>query len=387
MPRHMRVRRFGGRPYRLFQRVPHFDSRGRNRSPQQTALVAEAWAESYRNRGYNARVVNWVGGSGIFLAPRIIRTYAKTKEEARQEWMEQIEESDYGTAAFGIGQAFSTTASAGDPIQSAKHAFRNDAGIVEKGQAWLPSALGTEYIHPQSLSTLDDALQETELIPVHVASPRGTPEGNNPFLTDYYANSIMSEIINEPGWFGQIGWGSGEIPDERMPSPSQYDLDRRTRYRVVLQFEQKDGYGERPSFAFGTRAAAEKFTEKLRWLINHNGYYAEGGKIEPFPGAEFNSPKWIIPAEEIDLEIVEEVSGFAQKAQDDARAVALDPDQLFPFGRRPEWMPPKTELSQDYDSGDDPLLEMANSLEADAQRWEERQEGSPQELDEDDDND
>ena len=81
-------RRFGDRQYQLMRRVPRYDSKGRPRSAIQTKKVAELIAENYRDQGYNARVVNWVGGSGIYIAPRKLRVYNKSKDEARESHAE-----------------------------------------------------------------------------------------------------------------------------------------------------------------------------------------------------------------------------------------------------------------------------------------------------------
>lgn len=307
-----RIRSFGGKNYRLLKQIPHFDSKGRNRTPIQTKRAAETWAELYRSKGYNARVVNWVGGSGIFIGNRAIRIYNKTQDEARTEWMEEIEQNDYNSAAFGIGQSFSTSAQAGDAVPSATHAFRLPLET--------PNISAIDFLHPTSQSTLDDALLETETIPVHVAEPRGS-------RSSYVAMSMMGEMIDEVG-AGQIGWGSGPLPEKRMPL---HISDKRSRFRVVLVFEQPDGMGERPSFAFATKETAELFANKLKQLIENNGYYREGGKIQMASDVSYESPVWIIPSDKISVDIVQEDSGYAQSASDQARSQPQQ-GQVFPFG-------------------------------------------------------
>ena len=60
---------------------------------------AAIYARRVRDIGYNARVVNWAGGSGVYIGNR---KYNKTKERARSDWLEEIQES---LGEDGFGQA------------------------------------------------------------------------------------------------------------------------------------------------------------------------------------------------------------------------------------------------------------------------------------------
>ena len=64
------TRIFNGRTYRLFGKPPSFASDGKPLSRIHQKNMAENAAEQIRKRKYNARVINWAGGSGIFVAPR-----------------------------------------------------------------------------------------------------------------------------------------------------------------------------------------------------------------------------------------------------------------------------------------------------------------------------
>ena len=309
-------RRFGDRQYQLMRRVPRYDSKGRPRSAIQTKKVAELIAENYRDQGYNARVVNWVGGSGIYIAPRKLRVYNKSKDEAREQWMEDIYNQEYETAAFGLGQAFSNTARAGDPIESSVDAINIPA----------ESSLGRLLLESEkkdSLGTLDDALDETGLVPVHSATPE---------RMDFTASRIAGDMIDEVGEYGQIGWGPGTLPKSRQPQ-DMLDVMGRSRFRVTLQFEQPDGYGERPSYAFSTEEAANIFAKKLQELINKNGYYAEGGEVNLAEDVSFKQPMWIIPSDKISVDVVREDSGWVTDRADEA--IANNPNELFQFGISP----------------------------------------------------
>ncbi len=311
-----RARRFGNNTYRLLRTFPHVDSRGNLRSPEATKLQAEQQADFYRNKGFNARVVNWVGGSGIYLGRRNPRTYYKTKEEARKQWMKDIEQNDYNAAAFGVGMSFSNSAQAGDSIFSAEAA------------ELVPNP---EYKYKNSMSTLEDALEESNVIPVHIAEPKDENYSNG------FGRSLrMAGSLDEVGNYGQIGWGPGEIPQKRMPQKID---NQRSRFRVVLSFNQTDeqgpGVGERPTYAFATKEAAMKFSNKLKEMIDKNGYYLEGGTLES-GGMTVRSPAFAIPANQIEVEIVKEESGFAQRAADEARgSIERNLDSLFPLGNEP----------------------------------------------------
>lgn len=313
---HRRARRFGNNTYRLLRTLPHFDSRGNLRSPEATKLQAEQQADFYRNKGFNARVVNWVGGSGIYIGRRTPRAYYKTKEEARKQWMKDIEQTDYNAAAFGVGMSFSNSAQAGDPIESAD---------------WATLVPDHDYLHENSMSSLEDALEETNVTPIHIAEPKGANYANG------FGRSLrMADSLDEVGNYGQIGWGPGEIPEKRMPQKID---NQRSRFRVVLSFNQTDengpGVGERPTYAFATKEAAMKFSNKLREMIDKNGYYLEGGTLES-RGMTVSSPTFAIPANQIEVEIVKEESGFAQRAADEARAsVERNAEFLFPLGNEP----------------------------------------------------
>lgn len=66
------IRNFNGRPY-IFSR--RFKGRG----------YARKYAGILRANGYNARVVDWVGGSGVFIG----RRYNKTPTQARKDWLKE----------------------------------------------------------------------------------------------------------------------------------------------------------------------------------------------------------------------------------------------------------------------------------------------------------
>jgi hypothetical protein len=361
MNRYQRARRFGNNTYRLLRTLPHVDSRGNNRSPEATKLRAEQQANFYRSKGFNARVVNWVGGSGIYIGRRSPRTYYKTKEEARREWMQDIEQTDYNAAAFGVGMSFSNQAQAGDAIESAE---------------WAVEVPDHEYKYENSMSFLEDALEELNVQPIHIAEPKGAG----------YTNSFGRQLrmvgsLDEVGNYGQIGWGPGEIPKNRMPQ----EIDNnRSRFRVVLSFNKNElnentgkiepGVGERPTYAFATEAAAMEFSSRLRQMIDENGYYLEGGTMES-RGMTVSSPTFAIPANQIEVEIVKEESGYPQMAADAVRAsIERNVEALFPLGNEPKNLAENRAIFRMSESGGSDIVELERAAKDQLGRMRKRKE-------------
>jgi len=288
-----------------------------------TKRQAESRAAMYRDKGYNARVVNWAGGSGIYLSAQ--RSYNKTKSEAREKWMAEIAENDYRAGAFDVGRSFSINAKAGDAIETATSSMKGPFPFLVTDTGPIPF-IDLNYLHEEvgSISDLDDAIIEVKqdygVIPLHHAAPE-----NHMSLVQ---NSLQEEMMREahgPSMHGLPGWGSGVIPDMSGTKMLDFDYSKpmpRKRYRVVLEFEQPDGSGERPSYAFATETAAATFAGKLQELITENGYYREGGTLRhrDMPGSVMNTDVWVIPADKIGIAIVEETASFVEEQQDNARS-------------------------------------------------------------------
>lgn len=84
------------KPIRRFSKKPYFyagsfkqDLNGKPLSKTTSKRIATAYASHLRQRGRNARVVNWAGGSGVYFAPR---HYNKDINEARQDWLNRYKE-------------------------------------------------------------------------------------------------------------------------------------------------------------------------------------------------------------------------------------------------------------------------------------------------------
>jgi hypothetical protein len=77
------IRRFSRRPY-YFAGSFKRDLQGNPIDNRTSKMIAHRYAQHLRNKGNNARVVNWVGGSGVYIGQR---AYDKTKNEARRDWL------------------------------------------------------------------------------------------------------------------------------------------------------------------------------------------------------------------------------------------------------------------------------------------------------------
>lgn len=296
-------RRFNGQRFRLYNRIGHYDRMGRKRSPNATRYAAEKQADALRDRGLNARVVNWVGGSGVFVAPskRYHRKISESLRRAREEWLKQLELAEYESLVFGAG-IYDINGSAGTPIELAKDAELALAGVPD----WdIPP--GAEGV---ILSTLDDAIMDSiveDNVPIAANEPAG-------YVSGYTHMAISDDMVREATKNGgEIGWGRIEFesdfvvgPKQRMPMPGRDDTRR--RYRVAMNFMiNEEDYGENPTYAFATKEAAEKFARKLREKIDEQGYYfSTGGDIGA--GLKLNRPEIMIPAESIEIDVVEEES-------------------------------------------------------------------------------
>ena len=89
------IRNFNGRPYIFSRRF-----KGRE--------YARTYAGLLRANGYNARVVDWVGGSGVFIG----RRYNKTPTQARKDWLQESMEgrNDDGFGFLDLGgQGFASS--------------------------------------------------------------------------------------------------------------------------------------------------------------------------------------------------------------------------------------------------------------------------------------
>ena len=310
-----RIRRFGGQPFRLIDRIYHYDKHGRSRTPAATKYAAEKRAEEIRAAGFNARVVNWVGGSGIFVAPSR-RRYLRTLAEARKAWLSEVQQRNYDSAAFGGFNPL--TNDIGDNIAEAE-------GVKIDHQEEKQN-----YQNLRVLNDADDVMasiiarEDLGVVPVSSNTEYG------PFLFDKMLNEA-TESGGIPGW-GPIEFESEIESENKVPMPMNiypdpdnpgqaYSGGIRRRYRVAISFKKDDlfdEYGEMPTYAFATKKEAELFQQKLREKIDNQGYYFQGGaNFMSEQGDVIKREKGIyVPSTNIEIDVVEEKSGWIEDAME-----------------------------------------------------------------------
>lgn len=323
-------RRFGNRPYRLIARLPHFDEMGRERTSNMTMNAANRKAELLRKRGYNARVVNWVGGSGIYMTNK---KYNRTLSQAREKWLDEIDKSDMLAGAMG---GFSINSQAGDdPITAS--IMRKIVGFKNQESSGPQEAFVKYPLAIQRLNWTDEELIEwqkdtnpnditalnmemallgdKELVKdiVHV---------NNPFKGIFMHTSFGEQHkASNVDKGGLLGWGPGKVIPSKGNVPSSVDPTR-TRYRVTMIFPRVDedtpidGYGEAPTFAFSSLESANTFAKRLREQIDDIGYYSSGGRARIAEGVSMASIPYAIDKKHITIDVVEEKSSGVQRMQD-----------------------------------------------------------------------
>jgi len=324
-------RRFGNRPYRLIARLPHFDEMGRERTSNMTMIAANRKAESLRKRGYNARVVNWVGGSGIYMTNK---KYSRTLSQAREKWLDKMNQSDMTAGAMG---GFSINSGAGDDPVTASRMRPSDSEISFMDNMTDAGRNGVETLAIQRLNWTEEELIEwqkdtnpndntalnmemallgdKELVKdiVHV---------NNPFKGIYMHKSFGDiHVASNVDKGGLLGWGPGKVIPSKGNVPSSVDPTR-TRYRVTMIFPRVDedtpidGYGEAPTFAFSSLESANTFAQRLREQIDDIGYYSSGGRARIDEGVSMASIPYAIDKKHITIDVVEEKSSSVQRMQD-----------------------------------------------------------------------
>ncbi len=308
------VRRFNGRPYL-------FSKRFRNKNE------AGKFASNVRVRGYNARVVNWVGGSGVYIG----RRYDRSKSEARQAWLNQIQK-EYNTK--GIADAFSMPGAFTGSVKkiSVQPFFHENESLAVRlieqeggrfdGLEWLTfddrirlnaantkDDVGDLYAHPYNpvlnaneqlthekalVDLATDELvnswndlpifpgnydeEELELYRIIKAKENVEPVVGN----DGFGNTAMNFTFGGPKRIGDSAiWGWGVNVNDSEDSPARFkslkianeDQPDLARWHVVVTYPTKNGFEETPVYAFDTEEKAENFARKFETVGRERGEY------------------------------------------------------------------------------------------------------------------
>lgn len=312
----VRVRRFNNQPYRLFSVSRFIDRKGNRIQPEVARNNARMKAEYLRARGYNARVVDWVGGSGVFIGRR---RYDRTIAEARKKWLQSESDARFEQAAFGFGLAgFSTipTMRVGDDPTNPKW----NMNVVEgkKGDGRVSPKRVMMDLDFNRLDGMIDEYSNWGFNLPKTSDYGGAVIANELAFGSDYATQIGSNAVSSPN--ATPGWGIGSISVEEGQRFGELS-DARRRFHVVASFNDgNDNWGEIPMYAFATQSQAKRFLEALQNDVNERGFlylpgrerFAEGTYNVVNTGAE-------IPIDRLELAIVPEYADLAVYAENQSR--------------------------------------------------------------------
>lgn len=324
-----RVRLFENRPY-LLRGSFKFDRNGNPLPLNLSRDYARKYADSVRQMGFNARVVDWVGGSGVYVG----RRYNKTKSKARSDWQNELKDARYENAVFGAGIDFGTPflqpvrefSVGGNTLEGKDVKFEGGISRLEammNGSYYggsgnndveelLQSYLNIEYesnkteliseLNQLSNSERQDIIteygdlenylnyrstQKTESIEPIWANEMIGNDGNNSIRWNTPKRTGGTSVI--PGWSieGRIGDGIFDISTTRA------------RWHVAIAWETKEGWDEAPTYAFRNKDSADKFAEKIRMLGEQRGELAIT--------VDRNGNRTILPYANLDISVVKEL--------------------------------------------------------------------------------
>lgn len=315
------VRRFEGNPFRLVSRTYNFTKDGKPRHPIESKSIAERQAMLLRKKGYNARVVSWRGGSGVYASPKKYNvTYTDTVNI-------KINEGGLLSALKGFPNDYDSSKREAQnlKLQNGEYQFGNstdDQNYFFLGQA-LP---GVAKNNEKRLEKMYDPEMDDTILPQSSFEKRkkSLAEELHPVNAVAMNMAHLDNInIRGQGESGIPGFG-GKLSDDNMP-----EITRPARFWVVINWNKKeyqrsyqsDG-GQQPTYAFGTLAEAKEFRKKLGDRIEEIGYYYDnkGGAIH---------------SEEIDLEIKKvNRAPNMQDSTDDLTLISMRPRGKVRGGKR-----------------------------------------------------
>ena len=292
------VRRFDGNPYRLVSRTYNYTRDGRPRHPIESKSIAERQAQLLRERGYNARVVSWRGGSGVYASPKKYNvTFTDTVNikisesglmSARmvQDSMDKKTPDQREAANLSLRNG---DYQFGDSTDDLTYFFLGDSipGVAENTQRrFLNSVNRINKVGDEEIPTLPASSFETKRTSLaEEIHPENAVAMNVRHLNNI--NIVGESDSGIAGFGGELITSGGTIPKVSKPA----------RFWVVInwkrrnpELEEIDAKQNQPTYAFGTLNEAKEFRQKLADRIEEIGYYYDnkGGAIH---------------SDEIDLEI------------------------------------------------------------------------------------
>ena len=266
------TRRFSGQPYSLFARVANYDKTGRSRSPALTKAVAENNATRLRARGYNARVVSWVGGSGIYARPSLPRRYNRLPSD--DQYFNPHQQSSNRSGESGI-TSDETMMFEGDNLPSGIHCLDHTEEVEQTTKKWLDNR--TKENHENMLNAMKLGERHT-----FEGSRRSLAEQTpRPDSIAVNMRGISSPVVAgsrkeiSPGWGGELGSSKGTMPDISKTKEQRYwvglswpEISKVASSGLTMTWEDA---GYQPLYAFATVKAAEEFRQGLNEQIKNVG--------------------------------------------------------------------------------------------------------------------
>jgi len=320
------IRFFNKRPYYLANSFKR-DHNGKPISKAKSKSYAENYAQAVRKKGYNARVINWAGGSGVYVGRRY--NY-ESIEKARKAWLNEAEEERYESATSsnpfdGLGMTVPTLSVGGNPNlalgarqkqgRSRYEMMWDGKSLATDQEKVLDSILTNEFSGGEEVASLDASIDENmtdeikdefvfykalqaseEIEPVIVNQIPG--DNNSGFAMQYTTPKRTGRQASTMGWGieGRIG-------------PKRFDVStKRTRHHVVASWKLEDGgWDEAPLMAFADRRGAERFLDELSHVAYMRG--------ELVLTSDQKGVQTVVPEKNIELAIVKEYGeDFANKA-------------------------------------------------------------------------
>lgn len=351
------------------------DHKGQPISIAKSKLYADKYANLVRKRGYNARVINWAGGSGVYVGRRY--NYDSIAK-ARTAWINEAEEERFESATNQSGfngggfQTVPTLSVGGNPksaLGSYQRQGKSRYDMMWTGDSYatdqekaLAEILRNEFAGGEEIASMNSstenmteeerneyifykALQnQEELEPVIVNQIKG--DNNGAFANQYTTPKRTGRQ------YSTMGWGV-----EGKTGPGRFDIStKRARHHVVVSWKLADGgWDEAPLMAFPNRDGAERFLDEISQVASLRG--------ELVLTSDQKGMQTVVPEENIELSIVKEFGeDFATKSlnqeNDRDKIISSLNVRRFPDGKLRSSLPGPEEfgsygenLDQDFFSG------------------------------------
>ncbi len=310
-----------------------FDKKGKPLPLNVSRNYARKYADAVREMGFNARVVDWVGGSGVYVG----RRYNKTQSKARKDWLNELENDRFENAIFGSGNMIDRMNSpflqpvreysvGGSPLE-AKNVK------MESGISRYEAMMSGEYFGGSGNSDIEDLLQAYLNIEYEINRTKLISElnslsnserkkivekyGNIENYLNYRATQktesvepiFANELVGNDG-NNSLRWNTPKRTGETAVIPGWsiigrtgdniFDIDTtRARWHVAIAWKTEDGWEEAPTFAFRNKESADSFAKRIRDLGEE--------RKELAIAVDGSGNRAVLPYSDLDISVVKEL--------------------------------------------------------------------------------